>query len=716
MKTLFFIKQIGFLIIFFSLGYSQPNWIWQNPIPQGENINKIQFTHSYTGYSVGNYFSILKTTNGGENWITKSINPDSIPTGLNGNFSSLFFLNSNTGYIGRNGIFKTTNGGESWTFQNTTFSISSIFFTTADTGYASCDAGRIIKTTNGGINWELQFSIGDISNYFHKITFISKNTGFVTGNFGTILKTTNQGVNWVMKNQPSGLKILDIFFVNNIFGVASCSEGKLLKTNNGGENWSFMNSSELGYVNLNSVKFLNSDTGYLVSNNNGQSDGLVYKTTNAGNNWTLLFNFGYFISEIIFNNFNDVYLSCDGGNILKSTDSGIIWENKIKNVGISQLQSINFLNDKIGYIAGSKNTILKTTNGGTEWELQLSPAYQNYKYIKFYDNENGYLAGLNLYKTSNGGFNWDSIAKLDSLVKIDFLNLDTGYYLNNNTMYKTFNRGDNWTGQFTINKAVDFCFLKNNDTGFVLNNYFTGSPQFQSYVTDLYRTTNNGLNWILINSFDTGPYSGFLNSIVFLNSNIGFISGAPGIYKTINGGINWRFIENSYGYSSPVSFYNENVGFVTNYNKVFKTTNSGNNWSEVFESSKNFNFYYFTGLNTGYVIGDYGYILKTTNGGGIFVNINENSENLSTDFILLQNYPNPFNPSTKIEFELPKENIVKLTIYDILGKSLKILVNEKLSSGKHTFTFHGNNFSTGIYFYKLETETMSQTKKMLLIK
>ncbi|MFA5403382.1 MAG: T9SS type A sorting domain-containing protein [Ignavibacteria bacterium] len=83
---------------------------------------------------------------------------------------------------------------------------------------------------------------------------------------------------------------------------------------------------------------------------------------------------------------------------------------------------------------------------------------------------------------------------------------------------------------------------------------------------------------------------------------------------------------------------------------------------------------------------------------------------------LYQNYPNPFNPTTNIKFSLPKSGFVELRVYDILGKEIMTLVNEKLQAGEYEITFNRSGLSNGIYFYKLETEKFSETKKMILIK
>ena len=86
------------------------------------------------------------------------------------------------------------------------------------------------------------------------------------------------------------------------------------------------------------------------------------------------------------------------------------------------------------------------------------------------------------------------------------------------------------------------------------------------------------------------------------------------------------------------------------------------------------------------------------------------------DFSLSQNYPNPFNPSTNIRYDLPKNGIVKLVVFDELGREIKTLVNENQTAGTYEATFNASQYPSGIYFYKLITDGFSETKKMLMIK
>jgi hypothetical protein len=88
----------------------------------------------------------------------------------------------------------------------------------------------------------------------------------------------------------------------------------------------------------------------------------------------------------------------------------------------------------------------------------------------------------------------------------------------------------------------------------------------------------------------------------------------------------------------------------------------------------------------------------------------------SRTFSLEQNYPNPFNPSTMIKFELPRRSYVSLIAYDILGRKVCSLVNERRDAGVHEVKFDGTGLAGGVYFYRLSTETFVETRKLLLLK
>jgi len=95
----------------------------------------------------------------------------------------------------------------------------------------------------------------------------------------------------------------------------------------------------------------------------------------------------------------------------------------------------------------------------------------------------------------------------------------------------------------------------------------------------------------------------------------------------------------------------------------------------------------------------------------------ENNTNLvPNEYKLSQNYPNPFNPTTKINFAIPKQGLVTMKIYDILGREVRTLVNEVKQAGNYTVDFNASEFSSGVYFYKLTSGDFSDIKRMILVK
>jgi phosphatidylserine/phosphatidylglycerophosphate/cardiolipin synthase-like enzyme len=100
----------------------------------------------------------------------------------------------------------------------------------------------------------------------------------------------------------------------------------------------------------------------------------------------------------------------------------------------------------------------------------------------------------------------------------------------------------------------------------------------------------------------------------------------------------------------------------------------------------------------------------------IITSVDENETAIPTQFSLLQNYPNPFNPVTKIRFEVPKSQKVELDVFDILGRKVRELYNEIAPVGVLTIEFKADDLASGMYIYRLKTENISISKKMILLK
>ncbi|MAO66161.1 MAG: hypothetical protein CL666_14290 [Balneola sp.] len=91
-------------------------------------------------------------------------------------------------------------------------------------------------------------------------------------------------------------------------------------------------------------------------------------------------------------------------------------------------------------------------------------------------------------------------------------------------------------------------------------------------------------------------------------------------------------------------------------------------------------------------------------------------DEMPLEFRLEQNYPNPFNPSTNISFSIPKASMVRMSVYDMLGRNISTLVNERKAAGRYTIRFEAGNLSSGTYIYRIEAGSFTQTKKLMLIK
>lgn len=95
---------------------------------------------------------------------------------------------------------------------------------------------------------------------------------------------------------------------------------------------------------------------------------------------------------------------------------------------------------------------------------------------------------------------------------------------------------------------------------------------------------------------------------------------------------------------------------------------------------------------------------------------NELTNGLPTSYDLKQNYPNPFNPTTKIAFDLPEASDVELTVFDMLGRKVATLVNERMTAGQHNFNFDASRLASGMYIYRIDAGSFTSTRKMMLIK
>jgi hypothetical protein len=99
------------------------------------------------------------------------------------------------------------------------------------------------------------------------------------------------------------------------------------------------------------------------------------------------------------------------------------------------------------------------------------------------------------------------------------------------------------------------------------------------------------------------------------------------------------------------------------------------------------------------------------------VGVQQTGNEAPQSYNLFQNYPNPFNPSTKITYSVPKQSLVNITVFDVLGKEVaKLVDNFVRPAGEYDVTFDASNLPSGVYFYKMQAGDFSYVRKMTLMK
>ncbi|MCX6248218.1 MAG: YCF48-related protein [Bacteroidetes bacterium] len=301
-----------------------------------------------------------------------------VPSGTVNNLKSVFFTSADTGYaVGYSGtIIKTIDEGMTWSTlsSGTTEDLNSVFFTSSLTGYAAGNFGTLIKTSDGGASWD-SLSCGT-ANSLRSVFFIDADTGYVAGDFGTILKTTNRGALWTIWTEASGKNFYTVYFVNAANGYTAgnyyvhpyaSTDGTILRTNNYANSWTNTDFDD----GFNSLYFTSRDTGYAVGYyihyfGAGHYDvgSIILKTTNGGTGWmTQASPDSNFLNSVYFTDANNGYAVGSAGTLIKTTNGGDYWAKQSSGTSMG-LNSVRFTNDSTGYIAGDNGIILKTTNGG----------------------------------------------------------------------------------------------------------------------------------------------------------------------------------------------------------------------------------------------------------------------------------------------------------------------------------------------------------------
>ncbi|MFI5144811.1 MAG: T9SS type A sorting domain-containing protein [Ignavibacteria bacterium] len=670
------------------------------------NPNVLYYGTGELNYSLDSHYGngIYKSTNAGVSWTQ-------VATTAVGSYIGKIVIdptNSNIIYAaGSSVVNKSTNAGANWITTPSGASSSSLLIdpTNTQTLYVSTggsSSGSIQKTTDGGTTWTAAITglpasnrgrtIIAMSNVNSQILYASISNSSTSALLG-VYKTTDGANTWTLQasapNYLGGQGWYDNAICVKTGDPNTVITGGLdlyVSTNSG---VTLVQKSQ--WASSTSGNFTHADIHYLIYNGPNlycMSDGGVYRSTNDGNNWTDL---NHYISTLQYQggdydptNPLKMYGGCQDNDKESTTDGGASWiQRTTGDGGYTVVDPVN-----TNYVYG------QYVNGSLERSANSGIGYSEIR-------PSGSSGGLfyNPYEMAPGDHNTIVFGRSD-------------LWETNNA--QTCSQTSGWTNiasTSVISGNVSAIGISTQ----TINKIYVGTSNGRILVT-----TDNGATWATITGY---PYVTDF-AVDNTNDNICYASfggtGSTKVYKTTNGGVNWNNISNNIPSIAVNSLVLRNNAprmlFAGTDLGVYQTTNEGTNWVS-FSSGMPTTFVYDLKYKE-----TAGIIMAATHGRGCWtfnlaqaIGIKPVSE-IVTQYSLSQNYPNPFNPTTNISFSLPEETNVKLTVFDITGNRVDILADNKFERGTHVVRWEASKYSSGVYFYKLETEKFTESRKMLLVK
>ncbi len=447
------IITISILFCSLNITYSQGWYTISDPLLSPNSIWSVYFLNELTGYIAAHdntqTYSILKTTNGGYNWVIQvSGNNAKCPY-------AVCFTNEYTGFaVGGDPwgfvssiLYKTTNSGDNWLATNLpeTLIYRAIRFIDPNTGYIAGAYGHIRRTINSGSNWELIQS--NTNFHLRSIFFTNIQTGYICGSSGIILKTIDGGTTWISLNSSVTQGLYSIYFVNSMTGFAVGDEDQIsvaIKTTNAGIDWSILNLG-INFRYLQSVYFIDNNTGYVGGHVGVNS--AVARTTNSGLNWVGQDASGGSIAKNIFFFNSNSGISSAYHYILRTTNSGFGAPNPPTNLSIIYLGNFRYRltwNDNSISEAGYKTEM--KTNIDTTWVIR-NVTQPNITSIV----DSGLVIGP-IYYFRNYSFNNYGNSNYSNVVSISLVSI---LQISNNVPEK-FSLGKNYPNPFNPVTKIEF--------------------------------------------------------------------------------------------------------------------------------------------------------------------------------------------------------------------------------------------------------------------
>lgn len=711
---------------------------------KSQQFNSIFTSNGSVLWLAGNNGAIYRSQDAGQTFQNRSIGTS--------NYSSVSGYTTLHVWIGGSAgtLLKSSNAGLNFTSYiiNAAEDITGLSFISSDSGWASSSNGKIYFTANGGLNWLQQNS--PTANYLNKIKFINSSTGIAYGKNGTFLLTTNSGNNWNMSSLPVTTEI----FSGDISGsviFASTVNGLILKSTNMGSTWSVLIYPAKIKPDIYGLDMISPNTFYSAG-----EGGHMRRTTDGGLSFTYQNNPSWMDIKTLYfrDSLNGWALGSDKWMVLRTNNGGLNWympSGTIINLSWVLKIPLNFYTssgnvffqstwNKKEIFVTKANTVFRTLDIGSNWtqigtampygaisnSFFVSPKDTNIFLVAIdsIDNEHG-----KVLRSTNYGATWQvtftANRSSDGIpMAIDPNHTDTIYYgPTDSVMFKSTDFGLTWAPlgsyRFENNCAIK---VVNGHSNIIIVGSANFAQNGTGYIT---RSTDYGATWIIVDS-NRGPYpevpaiiGSELDSVLYATMYQG---NEGGVKRSTNFGLTWNFINidnSAWGFDragndpNVICYapwdYPATIPAYISYDKGVHFTalpplNNVNNFSVYFYDRNN--------IILQQSIGYYKLKADIT----VPIGIQPVSGEVPQIFGLGQNFPNPFNPSTNIRFELPFGSFSTLKIYDALGREVAELINEDLIAGVYNVSWNAAAYPSGVYFYRLETEKFTETRKMVLVK
>jgi photosystem II stability/assembly factor-like uncharacterized protein len=709
-----------------------------------ESLNDLCFVSDTDGWAVGNDGAIYHTTDKGDSWVAQT-------SGVEDDLEKVTFMDPDTGWVGTdNGsILRTMDGGETWTeysFADLTPHISysyfrSMVFTSSEVGHVIAGKYKyhyVFKTTDGGETWVITDSLADGSRQsWYDVSFFDENHGAIVGDQIHVQRyTSDGGETWVESDTIRSANFRDLKAVRwlNETDVVALGEGNsywgittpVSKSTNGGQTWEEAEQIPADlYHRAKDAYFKDSMNGIGVGSN-GFSLAYLTTTTDGGETWqasSLEYDFGLSAISGVGDN---LFVLGSSNHLIRSSDFGQTWE-LVPMMVPTSINCLAFTSTHGIAVTRYSDIYTSTDASGASWQYASEAGMWDSGDLDMVTDQVGYLLKENRHvvKTTDGGATWTTVLEpvpfstRNKVGGIDFVDENTGYAwvsLNDYDEYhvfKTVDGGENWA---QVDSTEGPGYLSG-DMGFFdeMNGFLAGPDRW-------IRTTHDGGETWTTDTLRTGfPANIELNEdaedVVVNDDDTAIIVGDMFICFTEDKGETWSYFEHGIADfdSSFLSVAGDGdlVYIGTWDGEVLTTTDGGETVSfqtiegepALLSAAVNAEGRPFFGTYDGTILA-----------GDVPTGVEDQPVTTPETFSLAQNYPNPFNASTTIEFSLDTPETVTIKVYDTIGREIATVVNGKFQAGTHRVNFDAENLTSGVYFYQIETKSVADMRKMILIK